>query len=315
MTDDFHLFPVEASSSAHQVDWLFFGLILMSLFFIAAVFLPIFYFSIRYRRGAEVDRSNPHTGSNLLETGWTVLPLLISLGIFTWGALVYFRLETPPANALQVQVVAKQWMWKLQHAEGKREINELHLPLGTTVSLTMTSEDVIHSFFVPAFRVKQDVLPGKYTTEWFHPTRVGEYHLFCAEYCGTNHSAMIGRVVVMRPADYEQWLNSGETGPSIVFEGHRLFQERGCSGCHVDSRAIHAPPLEGVYGRQVPLASGEIVTADDQYLRDSILLPGKQISAGYENLMPSYTGHISEAEIMQIIAYLKSLGEQPRPEG
>ena len=313
MMDDFHLFPVEASSSAHQVDWLFYGLILMSLFFTATVFLPIFYFSIRYRRGAKVDRSNPHVGSNLLETGWTVLPLLLSLGIFAWGALVYFRLETPPANALQVQVVAKQWMWKLQHAEGKREINELHLPLGTTVSLTMTSEDVIHSFFVPAFRVKQDVLPGKYTNEWFRPTRLGEYHLFCAEYCGTNHSAMIGRVVVMRPADYEQWLNSGETGRSIVFEGHRLFQERGCSGCHVDSRAIHAPPLEGVYGRQVPLASGEIVTADDQYLRDSILVPGKQISAGYENLMPSYTGHISEAEIMQIIAYLKSLGEQQTP--
>lgn len=311
--NDFHLFPVEASSGAAQIDWLFFGLVLMSLFFIAAVFLPITYFSIRYRRGSSADRSNPATGSNILETGWTVLPLIISLGFFTWGALIYFHIERPPRNALQVQVVAKQWMWKLQHAEGKREINELHIPLGQTVNLTMTSQDVIHSFFVPAFRVKQDVVPGRYTTEWFRATRLGEYHLFCAEYCGTNHSAMIGKVTVMRPADYQRWLTTGDSGQSLVLEGRRLFHEKGCSGCHVGSESVHAPPLEGVYGKQVPLASGEIVTADDQYLRDSILLPGKQISAGYENIMPSFSGHISEAEIMQIIAYLKSTSGEAGP--
>ncbi len=309
--NDFHLFPVEGSSGAAQIDWLYFGLILMSLFFIAAVFLPIIFFSVRYRRGSSADRSNPSSGSNLLESGWTLFPLLVGLGFFTWGAVVYYHIERPPRDALQVQVVGKQWMWKLQHAEGKKEINELHLPLGRTVNLTMTSQDVIHSFFVPAFRIKQDVVPGKYTSEWFRPTRLGEYHLFCAEYCGTNHSAMIGRVVVMRPADYERWLATGETGRSIVFEGRRLFHERGCSGCHVGSAAIHAPPLDGIYGRQVPLASGEIVTADEQYLRDSILVPGKQISAGYENLMPSFSGHITEAEIMQIIAYLKSTSERP----
>ncbi len=311
--NDFHLFPLEASSGAAQIDWLFFGLVLMSLFFVAVVFLPITYFAIRYRRGSSADRSNPATGSNLLETGWTVLPLIISLGFFAWGALVYFHIERPPRNALQMQVVAKQWMWKLQHAEGKREIDELHVPLGQTVNLTMTSQDVIHSFFVPAFRVKQDVVPGRYTTEWFRPTRLGEYHLFCAEYCGTNHSAMIGKVTVMRPADYQKWLATGDTGKSIVLEGRRLFHEKGCSGCHVGSNAVHAPPLEGIYGKQVPLASGQIVTADDEYLRDSILLPGKQISAGYENLMPSFTGHISEAEIMQIIAYLKSTSGDAGP--
>ena len=209
--------------------------------------------------------------------------------------------------------MAKQWMWKLQHAEGKREINELHIPLGQTVSLTMTSQDVIHSFFVPAFRVKQDVVPGRYTTEWFRATRLGEYHLFCAEYCGTKHSAMIGKVTVMRPAEYQRWLTTGDSGQSIVLEGQRLFHEKGCSGCHVGSKAVHAPPLKGVYGKQVPLASGEIVTADDQYLHDSILLPGKQISAGYENIMPSFSGHISEAEIMQIIAYLKSTSGEAGP--
>jgi cytochrome c oxidase subunit II len=309
--DRFHLFPPEASSSAQQVDWLYFGLTAMLIFFSALVFLPIIFFAVRYRRGSNADRSNPLEGSNLLETGWTIFPLLVGLGFFSWGAILYYQIERPPSNALQVQVVAKQWMWKLQHAEGKKEINELHVPLDQDVSLTMTSQDVIHSFFVPAFRVKQDVVPGKYTTEWFHPTRLGEYHLFCAEYCGTNHSRMIGRIVVMEPGEYQQWLASGESGESIALEGRRLFRDRGCSGCHEGSKAIHAPPLEGVYGKQVPLASGEIVTADDQYLRDSILLPGKQISAGYENIMPSFTGHISEAEIMKIIAYLKATGQEP----
>jgi cytochrome c oxidase subunit II len=309
--DRFHLFPPEASSSAQQVDWLYFGLTAMLIFFSALVFLPIIFFAVRYRRGSNADRSNPLEGSNLLETGWTIFPLLVGLGFFSWGAILYYQIERPPGNALQVQVVAKQWMWKLQHAEGKKEINELHVPLDQDVSLTMTSQDVIHSFFVPAFRVKQDVVPGKYTTEWFHPTRLGEYHLFCAEYCGTNHSRMIGRIVVMEPGEYQQWLASGESGESIALEGRRLFRDRGCSGCHEGSKAIHAPPLEGVYGKQVPLASGEIVTADDQYLRDSILLPGKQISAGYENIMPSFTGHISEAEIMKIIAYLKATSQEP----
>ncbi|HEY2802088.1 MAG TPA: cytochrome c oxidase subunit II [Chthoniobacterales bacterium] len=310
--DKFHLFPPEASSSAHQIDWLYFGLTAMLVFFCFVVFVPVIFFCIRYRRGAKVNRANPPEGNNLLESGWTLFPLLVGLGFFIWGAAVYYHIERPPKDALQVQVVAKQWMWKLQHAEGKKEIDELHVPLGRDVELTMASQDVIHSFFIPAFRVKQDVVPGKYTTEWFHPTKLGEYHLFCAEYCGTNHSKMIGRVVVMRPADYERWLTTGETGKSIVFEGRRLFREKGCSGCHVGSSVIHAPPLEGLYGKQVPLASGEIVTADDQYIRDSILLPGKQISAGYDNLMPSFSGHISEGEIMQIVAYLKAIGNQPQ---
>lgn len=308
--DRFHLFPPQASTSASQVDWLYFGLIAMLVFFCFVVFVPLIFFCIRYRRASTADRSNPAKGNNLLETGWTLFPLLVGLGFFTWGATVYYHIERPPKDALQVQVVAKQWMWKLQHAEGKKEINELHIPLGQDVELTMASQDVIHSFFIPAFRVKQDVVPGKYTTEWFHPTRLGEYHLFCAEYCGTNHSKMIGRVVVMEPGDYQRWLTTGETGESIVLEGHRLFREKGCSGCHEGKSIVHAPSLTGLYRKQVPLSSGEIVTADDQYLRDSILLPGKQISAGYDNLMPSFTGHISEAEIMQIIAYLKSIGDE-----
>jgi cytochrome c oxidase subunit 2 len=308
--DKFHIFPPQASTGAQQVDWLYFGLTGMMIFFCFVVFAPIIYFAIRYRRGSKANRANPVSGNNLLETGWTLFPLVISLGFFTWGALVYYEIEEPPRRSIQVQVVGKQWMWKLEHAEGKKEIDELHVPLGKPVTLIMTSQDVIHSFFVPAFRVKQDVLPGKYTSEWFQPTRLGEFHLFCAEYCGTNHSRMIGRVVVMRPSDYQHWLTTGETGPSIVTEGRRLYRENGCSGCHEGSPVVHAPPLIGLYGKQVALNSGEIVRADEQYIRDSILLPGKQVTAGYPNVMPSFTGHISESEIMQIIAYIKSTGER-----
>jgi cytochrome c oxidase subunit II len=307
--DQFRLLPAQGSATAGQVDWLTLGLTVMTIFFCLAVFIPIIYFCVRYRRGSAANRTPSSAGNNLLETGWTIFPLLVSLAFFSWGAILYYHIERPPRDALQVQVVAKQWMWQLQHAEGKKEINELHLPLGRTITLTMTSQDVIHSFFVPAFRVKQDVVPGKYTTEWFRPTHLGEYHLFCAEYCGTNHSRMIGRVVVMEQTEYQHWLTVGETNQPIVLEGRRLFTEKGCSGCHQPNSVVHAPPLAGIYGKQVPLSSGELVTADDQYLRDSILLPGKQISAGYENLMPTFAGQITEGEIMQIIAYLKSLSD------
>ena len=311
--DKFHLFPPQASTSAHQVDTLFFALTLMSLFFIAVIFLPILFFCIKYRRGSPADRSNPSNGSDLIELGWTTLPTLMGLAIFSWGALDYFRIERVPANAIGVQVVGKQWMWKVQHAEGKREINELHVPVDRTVALTLISQDVIHSFFVPAFRVKQDVVPGKYTSEWFKPTRTGEYHIFCSQYCGTQHAQMIGRVVVMQPRAYENWLKTGEQTESIVRAGERLFHDRGCSGCHALNSKFHAPLLQGLYRNPVPLADGTVVTVDDQYLRDSILQPAKQISAGYENIMPSFSGHLSEEEIMQLIAYVKAIGKQEPP--
>jgi cytochrome c oxidase subunit II len=312
--DNFRLFPPEASTAARHVDALYFALILISLFFIAVVFLPILFFCIKYRRGSPADRSNPSTGSNLIEFGWTMVPTLMGLGLFAWGAVDYFQIERRPANAIDVQVVGKQWMWKLQHAEGKREINELHVPVDQTVALTLISQDVIHSFFVPAFRVKQDVVPGKYTSEWFKATRTGEYHIFCSQYCGTQHAQMTGRVVVMQPQAYERWLKSGEQTESPVRLGERLFHDRGCSGCHAPNSKFHAPLLEGLYRKPVPLANGTMVTADDQYLRDSILQPAKQISAGYDNIMPSFTGHLSEEEIMQLIAYLKAIGQQEPPQ-
>lgn len=311
--EQFHLFPPQASTIAQQIDWIFFALTAITFFFCAVVFLPILYFAVKYRRGSKADRSNPRSESLLLESGWTIVPLVISIGLFGWGAITYFHLERPPDDALQVQVVAKQWMWKLQHAEGKREVGELHVPLGRAIALTMTSQDVIHSFFVPAFRVKQDVVPGKYTAAWFKPTKSGEYHLFCSQYCGTHHSAMIGRVMVMEPVDYERWLNVGAPAETIARAGERLFRDRGCSGCHGANSKFHAPPLENLYGKPRPLTTGQMIAVDERYLRDSILLPGKEIAAGYENIMPSYAGQLSEEEIMQLIAYLKSLGSETPP--
>src|ERR1043166_2438475 len=308
--DQFRLFPPEASTTAGEVDALYFVLIAISLFFIAVVFVPIVFFCFKCRRGSKADRSNPSSGSNLVEVGWTTLPMLMGLCLFAWGAIDYFRIERKPDNAIQVQVVGKQWMWKIQHAEGKREINELHIPINQTIALTLTSQDVIHSFFVPAFRVKQDVVPGKYTSQWFKPTRVGEYHIFCSQYCGTQHAQMIGRVVVMQPQAYALWLKTGEQAESIVRAGERLFHDRGCSGCHSPNSQFHAPLLQGLYRKPVPLADGTMVTANDQYLRDSILQPGKQITAGYANIMPSFSGHLTEEEIMQLIAYVKAIGKQ-----
>src|SRR5438105_1672132 len=311
--DKFHLFPPQASTSAPEVDALFFALTLISLFFIVVIFLPIFFFCIKYRRGSPADRSNPSSGSNVIEFGWTTLPTLIGLALFAWGAVDYFRIERKPANAIDLQVVGKQWMWKIQHAEGKREINELHIPIDRTVALTLISQDVIHSFFVPAFRVKQDVVPGKYTSEWFKATHLGEYHIFCSQYCGTEHSGMIGRVVVMEPVAYQRWLTAGEAVESIVATGRQLFLDRGCSGCHAVNSKFHALMLEGLFDKPVPLSNGEIVKADERYLRDAILLPGKQIAAGYDNIMPSYAGQLSEEEIMQLIAYFKSIADKPPP--
>jgi cytochrome c oxidase subunit II len=299
---------------AVQVDRLYLGLILMSVFYMAIIFLPMLYFLFKYRRGHPANRTPLRIKTWKIEVVWTVIPFLMMMGLFSWGAILYYQVERPPAGALEAIVVGKQWMWKIQHAEGNREINELHVPLGQTMKLTMTSEDVIHSFFLPAFRVKQDVVPGRYVTEWVRPTRAGIYHIFCAEYCGADHSLMGGRIIVMQPADYQAWLNAGRPPDTLAASGERLFRQLGCSGCHMSSSIIRAPRLEGVYGKPVPLEGGQVVLADDKYIRDSILLPASQISAGYANVMPSFAGHISEEELLQVIAYIKSLGVQQPPE-
>ncbi len=303
----FRLLPEQASDHARSVDAIFYSLLALCGLITLGVLSALAFFCLRYREGSNAIRSRQTRSSNLLEIGWTSATFLTFLGIFIWAGFVYFHMYTPPANAMEIQVVAKQWMWKAQHPNGRREIDELHLVIGQPVKLLMTSQDVIHDFYVPAFRTKQDVLPGRYTTEWFTPTKAGKYHLFCAEYCGMDHSRMGGWIYVMEPDAYAHWLADAAVSESVVATGQRLFVARGCSGCHAPNASIRAPVLNGLYRHPVALSDGSTVLADEQYLHDSILLPNKQITAGYQPLMPSYQSQLSEEEVMQLIAYIKSL--------
>jgi len=304
----FPLFPDQASTIAKPIDQLYFALTGLSALMVMLIFLTITFFLFKYRRGKRVNRGPAHIPQTAIEVTWIVIPLLLMMGVFAWGAHVYFQQQRPPQGAMEINVVGKQWMWKVQHPEGNREINELHVPVGRIVRLILASQDVIHSFYLPAFRTKMDVVPGRYTSEWFQATKIGSYHLFCAEFCGTKHSEMVGRVIVMDPADYENWLSAGQPASTMAQEGERIFRELGCSGCHVGNSVVRAPPLEGLYGKPVPLQNGQIVKADEGYIRDSILLPNNQITAGYQPLMPTYQGHINEEQLLQLIAYIKSLG-------
>jgi cytochrome c oxidase subunit 2 len=305
-----------ASAYATHVDTLFWSMTAVTGAVALAVFTLIIAFSIRYRAAATVDRridseTEIRKRSRTLEVTWIVVPLLIFVAFFFWAARLYFQYATPPSPAQEVYVVARQWMWKLEHSDGRREINQLHVPRGQPVKLIMTSQDVIHSFFVPAFRVKRDVLPGRYTLLWFTPTRTGTFHLFCAEYCGTDHSRMDGGIVVMEPEDFARWLARGAPGPTLATRGAEKFRALGCSGCHDPGAAIHAPSLVNLYGRTIPLADGQFVTADERYVRDSILLPSREIAAGYPNAMPSFAATVSEQDLLELVAYIKSLAAQP----
>jgi cytochrome c oxidase subunit 2 len=303
------LFPDRASTVAGEVDTLFFFLVGITVLFAGLIFLSVLYFAIRYRRRPKDGAPPPPPHALKLEIIWTAVPLFIVMVIFVWGTSLYFKLATPPPEALEITGVGKQWMWKFQHPSGQREINALHVPIGRPVRLTMTSEDVIHSFYVPAFRVKSDVVPGRYTQAWFQATQVGTYHLFCAEYCGTKHAEMGGWVHVMEPADYQTWLSGEATAETPVESGKRLFTQLGCVTCHRQDAIARGPSLLGVYGRTVAFTSGRTQLADEGYLRESILKPNTEIVSGYQKIMPTYAGLISEEGLMQLIAYIKSLGE------
>ena len=307
MWSEFSLMPEQASSVAHEVDALFFALVALSVFFAGLIFILILVFAIRYHRRSEDEQPKPILGDIRLELAWSLIPAVLALGVFVWSTVLFFKIQTPPKDAMEVYVVAKQWMWKLQHPSGKREINSLHIPLNQPVRLTMTSEDVIHDFFVPAFRVKMDVLPGKYTSMWFEATKPGTYHLFCAEYCGTEHSKMIGSVVAMDPADYEAWLEGGQRGETMAQAGERLFHQYACQTCHKPNSEGRGPILDGLYGSRVSLQSGAKVVADESYLRESIVNPNAKMLVGYKPLMPTFAGQIGEEGILQLIAYIKSL--------
>ena len=307
MDTSFRLWPQVASEQAHRVDALFLYLLAVSTFFTLLIFVLIVYFGLKYRRRPGV-LPKPVKTNTTLEIAWSVIPFILTMVMFAWGAGLYVHMNRPPPDAMEINVVAKQWMWKMQHPTGAREINELHVPAGRPVKLVMTSQDVIHSFFVPAFRTKADVLPGRYHTEWFTATKPGEYHLFCAEYCGDYHSRMIGRIVVMEPAKYQAWLAGVSPDLSPVSAGEKLFTEKACITCH----GQRGPGLVGVYGsKRRVIEDGQVkeVTADEAYLRESILNPSKKVVVGFPPLMPTFEGQLTEEQILDLIAYIKSLRE------
>lgn len=308
MWSNLPLFPPQASTFAAQVDGLYAFLVAVSVVFGGLIVCLLVYFAVKYRRRTELEQPVLIHGDVRLELLWTLIPLALTMTMFAWGASLYVTMSSPPEAALQIHVVGKQWMWKFQHPEGPREINELHVPAGQPVQLVMTSEDVIHSVYVPAFRIKMDAVPGRYTTTWFEATKTGAFHLFCAEYCGTSHAGMIGRVVVMSPAEYAQWLSGGATEETPVQMGERLFQQLGCHTCHRAEAGGQGPTLVGVFGQPVRLQSGEETVVDDVYLRESILRPNAKIVAGYPPIMPTFQGQISEEGILHILAYIRSLG-------
>ena len=311
------LVPDSASTLSWKVDAIYFYLSGITLFFTLLISGILIFFVIRYRRRSPYEIPRPIAGSHKLETLWTVIPFVISMTIFGWAASVYFQQYHPPDNAIEVYVVGKQWMWKIQHSTGQREINELHVPVGRKIKLIMTTEDVIHDFFVPAFRMKADVVPGKYTTQWFEATKTGTFHLFCAEYCGMNHSGMIGSIIVMEPREFDNWLSGNTNALSPAAAGQQLYQTLGCVSCHgANGEGGRGPTLAGLVGRKTPLVGGQQVVADEAYIRESILNPQAKLVEGFGPIMPTFQGQVSEDQILQLLAFIKSLpGGSSQPQG
>ena len=309
---DFSFFPEGASTLAWEIDALYLFAVAITVFFTILIFVMMIFLSLKFRRKDENFIPKPVHGSVPLEIFWSVIPFIITQILFGWGAYVFFKYSNPPANAMDLHVVGKQWMWKIQHPEGKREINELHVPVGQPVRLIMTSEDVLHSFYVPAFRVKRDTVPGRYNTLWFEATKEGEYHLFCAEYCGNEHSRMVGSVYVLSPQEYDEWLQTEENGPNDppAVVGERLFSQLRCDTCHSPSGVGRAPSLAGVYGSTVTMEDGTRVLVDESYIRGSVLDPKRHIVSGFDGTMPTFQGQVNEEQVLELIAYIKTLGAE-----
>lgn len=303
------VWPAAASAYAVQVDYLIWAFTAVILLLTVPIFGTLILFAARYQHGnTDRDRSNPLERDPRLELSWIVIPFLVTMVFFVWGAVLYHRLQSPPAGALIVNAVARQWMWKFQHPGGQAEINTLHVPMGEPVRVNAVSQDVMHALYVPALRIKTDVLPGRYHQIWFEADKPGVYRLLCTEFCGTEHSKMGGYIEIMPPAEYQAWLDRQDTDMSLAAAGESLFRSYGCSGCHGARAAQRAPGLGGVYGSVVPLADGSTIIADERYIRDSILLPRSEVAAGYRPIMPSFMGQIGEEDLLKLVAYVKSLG-------
>ena len=315
MFTNFPFFPQQASAQAGEVDAIYFFMIAVTAFFSILIAALVVYFAIKYRRRHPDEIGHAIHGSLALELLWTIIPFFIVMIMFAWGAKVFFDLYRPPAGAMEIYVVGKQWMWKAQHMDGQREINELHVPVGRPVKLIMGSEDVLHSYFIPAFRVKADVIPGRYNVLWFTATQPGTYHLFCAEYCGTKHSGMVGSIIAMEPQDFQAWLSGGRADESPVAAGEKLFQDLACDTCHRTDTQGRGPVLANIFGKQVELQDGSTVLADEGYIRESIVNPQAKIAAGFQPIMPTFQGLVTEEQLLQLISYVKSLSQQGRAPG
>lgn len=302
-----------ASRIAPAVNAVFLGLLLTSAVVVTGLAVVILVFLVRYRRGSGAPRPPLRLATWKFEAIWIAGTTAIFLGFFFWGARIYLRMAQVPPGAAEIEVIGRQWMWEVRHPEGRRELAELHVPVNRPILLRLTSEDVIHSFAVPAFRLKQDAVPGKTVGAWFEATRPGRYPIYCDQYCGTKHAEMGGEVIVQTPEDYAAWLAGGQNAGAPAIRGRELFIRYGCSGCHSGNSVVRAPRLEGLAGHSVPIEGGRITIADDQYLRDSILLPNQHVTAGYAAVMPSYQGVVPEGDLLDVIAYLESLGDQTPP--
>jgi cytochrome c oxidase subunit II len=307
MFTNFPFFPQQASEQAATIDALYFFLVAVSAFFTLLIAVLVTVFAIKFRRRHDTEIGYAIHGSLALELLWTFIPLGITMVMFVWGAQVFFHMTRAPKGAMEIYVVGKQWMWKAQHMSGASEINELHVPVGQPVKLTMGSEDVIHSFFIPAFRTKADVIPGRYNTMWFTATKPGTYHIFCTQYCGTKHSAMIGTVTALAPEAYQAWLSGGAATGTMAEKGAKLFADLSCNTCHLDNAQGRGPVLKGIYGKQALLTTGQTVAVDDAYIRESVLNPQAKIVAGFQPMMPTFQGLVTEEQLLQLIAYVKSL--------
>ena len=312
MLSAFPLWPEQASSVAGQVDALYIFLCVVTGSVSVGIFLTIFYLAARYRRTPENQLAHDYEPPVILEAAWIIIPFFIFMGMFVWGSWLYFRLARVPDNAMDIYATGKQWMWKFQHPSGQREINTLHVPVNRPIRITLASEDVIHSLFFPAFRIKADALPNRYRTMWFQATKTGRFHIFCAEYCGTQHSGMIGWVEVMGPAEYQKWLAGGSEG-SMASQGEKLFQKYACNTCHTNQSTGRGPVLAGLYGTTVMLSDGTSVKADDNYIRESILNPQAKIVRGFTPIMPTFQGQVSEDDLLRLLAYIKTMGTQATP--
>jgi cytochrome c oxidase subunit 2 len=306
------LFPEQASTLAPRVDNLYLFIVAVTAFFALVVTIVVIVFAVKYRTDDPLAVGARIHGSIPLELAWSIIPFIISIVIFGWAADVFFDLQRPPDQALEIYATGKRWMWKFQHIDGQNEINELHVPLGRAVKVTFTSEDVLHSLFFPAFRTKADAIPGRYSSVWFSATKLGEFHIFCAEYCGTRHSGMVGKVVVMEPAAYQAWLTGGVVGGSLSKRGEQLFSDLSCNTCHRNDGSGRGPSLVNKFGQPQKLVDGTSVTMDEAYVRESILTPQIKVAAGYQPLMPTFQGLLSEENVIALVEYVKTL---KAPEG